>query len=171
MRIGVAMVTAGVLAGMTAGAPAQSARTVGLDEPGWTVFSDRNGTRVSVPSNIFTVEAGPAQRGDGIELQSADGRARLMIYVEANEENRSPAEFVRTNLKVPQRDLDYRRITDRFFAVSGYHEDEIYYSRCNFPAGAAGRAHCIYVAYPRSEEKAWDAVVTRISLSLKGARE
>jgi hypothetical protein len=176
MRIG--MVACGIAGagamGLVAlhGVPPAAAqeRTVGLDDPGWTVFADRAGTRVDYPSNIFTEEAGPAQRGDGVELRSADGRARLMVYVEPNQESFTPDRFVRTNLKVSPRAVDYRRITARFFAVSGVNEDEIFYSRCNFPSGAAGPMHCIYVAYPKSEERAWDAIVTRISLSLRGPR-
>lgn len=151
-------------------AAASRGPTVGLDNPGWAVFTDRAGTRVDYPSNIFTVELGPARRGAGVELGSADGRARLMVYVEPNAENHSPARFVRSNLRVPASAIDYRRITDRFFAVSGVADDDIFYSRCNFPARAAGPMHCIYIAYPRSEERAWDAIVTRISLSLRAPR-
>lgn len=150
--------------------PGAGGRTAGLDRPGWTVFTDAAGTRVDVPAGIFTEQIGPARRGEGIELQSADGRARLMVYVEPNDEAFTPERFVRTNLKVPAGALDYRRVTDRFFAVSGVNEGEIFYSRCNFPARASGRMHCIYVAYPQAEEKAWDDIVTRISLSLRGSR-
>ena len=35
--------------------------------------------------------------------------------------------------------VDYRRVTERFFAVSGVRDGEVYYSRCNFH----GRMHCI----------------------------
>ncbi|MFL9828460.1 hypothetical protein [Rhodoplanes sp. SY1] len=150
--------------------PGVGGRTAGLERPGWTVFTDAAGTRVDVPAGIFTEQVGPARRGEGVELQSTDGRARLMVYVEPNDEAFTPERFVRTNLKVPAGALDYRRITDRFFAVSGVNEGEIFYSRCNFPARASGRMHCIYVAYPQVEEKAWDDIVTRISLTLRGSR-
>jgi hypothetical protein len=43
----------------------------------------------------------------------------------------------------------------------------IYYSRCNF-GGAA--IHCFDLAYPQAEKRAWDAIVTRISLSLRPLR-
>ncbi|MDC7784178.1 hypothetical protein PQJ75_05975 [Rhodoplanes sp. TEM] len=174
MRIGLVAVVMGCaglgVAGAAVAQDAARARTAGLDRPVWRVFEDRAGTRVDVPAGIFTEAVGPAPRGDGVELRSADGRARLMVYVEENDEAFTPARFVRTNLKVPAGALDYRRVTDRFFAVSGVNDDEIFYSRCNFPARAAGRMHCIYVAYPRAEEKAWDDIVTRISLSLRGSR-
>lgn len=144
--------------------------TVGLDAPLWRVFSDDAGTRVDYPAGIFSVDGGPSPRGNGRELRSTDGRARLMVYVEGNEEGYTPASFVRTQLKAPRSELDYNRISDRFFAISGINKDQIYYSRCNFPFGAAGPIHCIYVAYPEEEKPLWDAIVTKISLSLRPLR-
>jgi hypothetical protein len=160
-----------LIAGATATARAQNAQTVGLDEPVWAVFTDPNGIRVDYPRNIFSVEVGPARRGEGVELRSADGRAQLMVYAEANAENLTPSEFVRSHLNLGSSELDYRRITDRFFALSGVNAGQTFYSRCNFPSGSSGAMHCIYIVYPRSEERAWDAIVTRISLSLRGPRE
>jgi hypothetical protein len=100
-------------------------------------------------------------------LESADGEARLMVYVEENEGHLTPASFVRTNLTTPTSQIDYRRITDRLFAVSGVHEGRIFYSRCNFPDGRNGAIHCIFLSYKSSEKEAWDDIVTHISLSLR----
>jgi hypothetical protein len=76
--------------------------TVGLDAPQWRVFSDESGTRVDYPAGIFSVDAGPSPRGKGRELRSADERARLMVYVEDNEEGYTPASFIRTQLNAPR---------------------------------------------------------------------
>jgi hypothetical protein len=43
----------------------------------------------------------------------------------------------------------------------------IFYSRCNFTRRTGGAIHCFDVVYPKDEERAWDAVITRISLSLR----
>jgi hypothetical protein len=51
--------------------------------------------------------------------------------------------------------------------ISGVNDGQVFYSRCNFPAGAAGPMHCIYLLYPNDEMRRWDAIVTRISRSLK----
>jgi hypothetical protein len=166
------LLTAAVLAAVSLAWPgsgkAQSiASTAGLESPQWTLFSDPLGTRVDYPENIFPVDAGPAPRGMGRTLRSRDDRAWLMVYVEDNEEHHTPASFVRAFLTAPRDRVDYNRITDRFFAISGVNEDQTYYSRCNFPAGIRGRAHCIYLAYPKDEERRWDAIVTRISRSLR----
>jgi hypothetical protein len=151
---------------MDAGA---AAVTPGLAAPRWTVFADEFGTAVDVPENVFPVDAGPSFRGTGRDLQSGDGRARLMIYMEDNDGRHTPASFVRANLAAPRDRLDYNRVTHRFFAISGVNDDQIFYSRCNFPHGVAGRLHCVYLAYPKAEVRRWDAIVTRISRSLRPA--
>jgi hypothetical protein len=133
----------------------------------WAVMTDEFGTRVDYPASIFTTDQGSPPRGIGRVLESNDGSARLMVYVERNDAHESPASFVRSNLQVPRSRIDYRRVADRFFAVSGEHEGRIFYSRCNFSDGSSGRLHCIFLSYSQSEKEAWDDIVTRISLSLR----
>jgi hypothetical protein len=153
----------------TAAASAQS-WTAGLDAPQWAVFTDRHGTRVDYPAGIFSVEAGDVPRGEGRSLSSADGRARLLVYVEPNEAGYTPERFMRSLFTGAAAETGYKRIANHFFAVSGARESHIYYSRCNFPDGRAGHLHCVYLDYPKSEEKLWDGIVTRISLSLRPLR-
>ena len=126
--------------------------------PRWSVMTDARGTRVDYPAGIFTIDEGAPPRGIGRVLDSADGDARLMV---------SPASFVASNLTMPASRIDYRRITDRFFAISGENDGRIFYSRCNFPDGRNGPFHCIFLSYKTSEKEAWDDIVTRISLSLR----
>ncbi len=133
----------------------------------WSVMTDAFGTRVDYPAAIFTTEQGSPPRGTGRVLESADGQARLMVYAEENEAHHSPASFVQSNLATPISQIDYRRITDRFFAVSGENDGRIFYSRCNFPDRRNGHLHCIFLSYKSSEKEAWDDIVTRISLSLR----
>lgn len=135
--------------------------------PHWSVMTDARGTRVDYPAGIFTIDEGAPPRGMGRVLDSADGDARLMVYVEGNEAHHSPASFVASNLTMPASRIDYRRITDRFFAISGENDGRIFYSRCNFPDGRNGPFHCIFLSYKTSEKEAWDDIVTRISLSLR----
>ena len=163
---------AGLLAIFALATPAaaqtqSAASTAGLDDPQWSVLSDSLGTTVDYPENIFSVDAGPPPRGTGRTLRSPDDRAWLMMYVEGNDERHTPASFVRAYFAGPRDSLDYNRVTDRFFAISGVNDEQIFYSRCNFPVGIRGSMHCIYLAYPQSEERRWDAIVTRISRSLR----
>lgn len=140
--------------------------TPGLNAPEWVVFADNTGTRVDYPGNIFPVDDGPAPRGSGRVLRAADGRALMMVYTEDNEDGHTPASFVHANFRGAREDLDYERVTGRFFALSGIKEELVFYSRCNF-AESRGQAHCIYLAYPKDETRRWDGIVTRISLSLR----
>jgi len=154
-----------LLAATGSGVAAQTAEP-SLAAPQWAVFAE-TGTAVDYPSNIFSVAAGPSPHGTGRRLQTEDGRAEFMLYVSANEEHDSPRAYVRKYLAVPKAKLDYTRITDRFFVVSGIESGRVFYSRCNYPRGASGQMHCIYLLYPQAETRAWDAIVTRISRSLR----
>lgn len=62
--------------------------------------------------------------------------------------------------------VDYRRVSSRFFVVSGVRQGIVFYRRCNRERNISSLA-CFDIAYPKTELRDWDAIVTRISLSLK----
>ncbi|MGL3108183.1 hypothetical protein [Bradyrhizobium sp. BR 1432] len=129
----------------------------------WTTYRiPQTGTSVAFPSSIFTEEAGRPD-GYGQRFRTADGRADLTIQAASNVGNDSPAAFLAK--KGPPPRIQYKRVTPRFFAVSSYKGDKVWYDRCNF---SGGLVHCVLINYPASEERAWDGIVTRISLSLHG---
>jgi hypothetical protein len=136
-------------------------------DPGWREFSvPSSGTRVNYPANIFSVDEGPLKTVVGERLRTSDGRAHLMVFTIKAEKSGSPAAFVARNLKIPRAALDYRRVSAKFFALSGVRQGRISYIRCN---EASGRSvlDCIYLIYPAAEKRAWDPIVTRISLTLR----
>jgi hypothetical protein len=104
----------------------------------WTVMTDTFGASVDYPASIFAAPAPPPPRGIGQSLVSEDGSARFMMYAERNDAHLTPEEYIHRNLAGPQSKLGYRRVSDRFFAISSTTPDDIFYSRCNFPEGAAG---------------------------------
>lgn len=124
------------------------------------------GTRVDYPAGIFS-PSGPPGKGVGERFETEDGRAVLTIYSHENSAGDTPAAYVRKNLRVKSAALDYQRITGSFFAISLEGDGLIYYSRCNFSGPARRVAHCFDLVYPQDEKRAWDPVVTRISLSLQ----
>jgi hypothetical protein len=153
-----------LIAGTALSAPS-AAQT--LHVPSWKTYWDEStGTRVDFPEGLF-VPAGSPSRGAGRRFRTPDGRAELSIYTLNSARGETPHSYLQNNLKVPRRVLDYERVTRQFFAVSALHQGRVYYSRCNFAADPSGPMHCIYLAYPARETKAWDAVVTRISRSLR----
>jgi hypothetical protein len=129
----------------------------------WTTYSiPQTGTSVEIPSSVFSETAGQPD-GYGERLKTTDGRANLTIQSAPNVNHESPAAFLAK--KSPPSRIQYKRVTSRFFAVSSYKGNDIYYDRCNF---SGGFVHCVLINYPAAEKHDWDGIVTRISLSLKG---
>ncbi len=153
-----------LLAASCVGAAAQEAAIARA--PGWTTHADA-GTVVDFPAGIFSVPEGAPPVGNGRRYRTADGRAELSVYTLANADHETPRAYLERHLRSEFKNLDYDRVSRRFFAVSGIVRGKTFYSRCNFerPRGAM---HCIYLDYPADETHAWDRVVTRMSRSLRG---
>jgi hypothetical protein len=133
----------------------------------WRTFEvPEFGTRIQVPASIFA-PAGKPERGSGQRFERSDGRAALSIYSRPNDKGENPATYLRHNLRMDRAALDYVRIARSFFAISSERDGIILYSRCNFSSRALRAIHCFDLTYPQEEKRAWDAVVTRISLSLR----
>ena len=145
--------------------PAQSLdRTSNIE---WRTFAIQDfGTTVQYPANIF-LPAGRPGKGIGQRFKRADGRADLSVYSLPNEARETPATYLRHNLRMNRSALDYTRIAKSFFAISSERDGVILYSRCNFSKRGRGAIHCFDLLYPQEEKRSWDAVVTRISLSLR----
>jgi hypothetical protein len=136
------------------------------DEPGWTTYADGYGTIVDFPASVFTQAEGAPPVGNGRRFRTADGRAEVSVYTLPNAEHETPRSYLSRHLKSDFSHLDYDRVGDRFFAVSGIVRGKTFYGRCNFE-GRRGAMHCLYLAYPAAQTHAWDALVTRMSLSLR----
>ena len=133
----------------------------------WRTFEvPEFGTRIQVPASIFA-PAGKPERGSGQRFERSDGRAALSIYSRPNDKGENPATYLRHNLRMDRAALDYVRIARSFFAISSERDGIILYSRCNFSSRALRAIYCFDLTYPQEEKRAWDAVVTRISLSLR----
>ncbi|MGJ4900071.1 hypothetical protein ACQR0V_00765 [Bradyrhizobium sp. HKCCYLS2058] len=127
----------------------------------WNTYRiPETGTSVDIPVSIFRDTAGQPE-GYGQRFQTADGRANLTVQSISNNAQDSPARFLAR--KNPPPNIQYKRVTSRFFAVSSYKGDYVWYNRCNF---VGGYVHCVLINYPRAWERDWDGIVTRISLSL-----
>ena len=131
---------------------------------GWRKYVvPETGANVAIPDEIFTQDAGPPDRGYGRRFQTGDGRANLTVNSMANVDKDTPASFLRKHFALPRSAAVYRRITGRFFVVSGIQNERIWYNRCNF---AREFIHCVLLNYPANEKRQWDDVVTQISQTL-----
>ena len=117
----------------------------------WTMLSDGEGTELPYPGDIFTERT--ERDTPGRVLTSADGRARLHVFVLPNDRHETPRQFIRRVIVDDRRNLSYERVTDRFFVFSAPEEDRILYRRCNFARDR--RIHCVDLRYPRREKRAW----------------
>ncbi|MBR1171524.1 hypothetical protein ACNJYD_04535 [Bradyrhizobium sp. DASA03005] len=129
---------------------------------GWRAYRiPESATSVDIPTSIFTEPAGKPD-GYGQQFRSHDGSADLTVQAVENQQGLSPAEFLAR--KNPPTGIIYKRITSNFFVVSSIKRDKIWYDRCNF---SRGYVHCVLINYPAAQKQRWDAVVTRISRSLR----
>jgi hypothetical protein len=119
------------------------------------------GAKVDIPVNIFTEDAGPPEGAAGRRFFTRDRRANLTLQSIANPDNDSPATFLAKQR--PPAGIQYKRVTPRFFAVSSIRDGRTWYNRCN---RVDGYMNCVLINYPTAEDREWDDVVTRISLSL-----
>jgi hypothetical protein len=158
--IPIVLITLGGSFGSTL-AMAQIART------GWVTYRDGSGTAIEYPRDLFSVSGGRPEGGSGQAFATSDGRAHLSIYVRDNPGRKTPADYLREHFRGSRSALNYDRVAPTFFAVSRNRGETILYRRCNFSYGANAAIHCIDLSYPRSEKRAWDGPVTRISRSLR----
>src|SRR2546423_13889054 len=121
------------------------------------------GSVVAVPRDVFSTQAGEGTP-KGRMLKTADGRAHLHVFTIRNERRESPAQFLARVFPRDRTRLSYDRVARNFFAVSQPSAALILYRRCNF---VARDIHCVDLQYPRGEKRAFDGIVTRVSLSLR----
>jgi hypothetical protein len=133
---------------------------------GWTTFRDGIGTRVQYPADLFSAARANRHRPGQI-FTTSDGRARLHIYAVPNKFGESPQRYLNRMFDQSRSRLTYDRVGRTFFAISAPDRGLILYRRCNFSDVRGGMMHCVDIRYPAREKRAWDAVVTRISLSLR----
>ena len=119
------------------------------------------GLSVDVPTSIFGEDGGTTEGNLGRQLFTKDRRANLTIRSFPNPSNDPPVIFLQ-KMNPPTR-IQYRRVTSKFFAVSSIRNGRTWYNRCN---QVDRYMNCVLINYPAVEDREWDAVVTRISLSL-----
>jgi len=131
---------------------------------GWGRYRDRNfGMVFDFPAHIFPLKS-VQQGGEGVLFSTPDGRAHLRVFGFRNRANQMPRDHLSQIANFEQAKFTYVRTTRRFFVASGTRNGMIFYRRCNFFRGK--RVGCLQLDYPVQDKRAWDNVVTRISLSL-----
>jgi hypothetical protein len=134
---------------------------------GWEQYRDRElGLTVDLPFHVFPRETAE-QKESATAFSTPDGRARIRLSGFTNEDNETPSGYLNRIARFDAASFTYIRATSRFFVASGISEDMIFYRRCNFSKSPDKRIGCVQLDYPEREKRAWDDIVTRISLSLR----
>jgi len=157
----------GLLVAMADGAAGHEAVMAAERSSGWGKYRNRDlRMAFDFPSSIFTLESAE-QSENGVVFSTPDGRARIRVFGFRNEANETPREYLNKIARPGEaKTFTYVRTTPRFFVASGTRDGNIFYRRCNF---FENRMSCFQLDYPEREKRAWDDVVTRISLSLAAA--
>ena len=157
-------ITLGSLAVIADMATRQEIASAAERPPEWGRYRDRNfGMVFDFPAHIFPLKSAQ-QGGEGVLFSTPDGRAHLRVFGFRNKGNQRPGEYLSQIANFEHARFTYVRSTRRFFVASGTRDEMIFYRRCNFFRGK--RVGCLQLNYPVQEKRAWDKVVTRISLSL-----
>jgi hypothetical protein len=149
----------------------QPAQTEMPQDPQWaSVTEAKSGTAVDIPRAVLSTPDGHAQKRVGRRYKTPDGRAKVAIWTQRNTRHDTPAGYLHRTFNIPRSTVDYERFTADFAVISGIFGTRVYYIRCNY-SRRSGSFHCFDLAYPVQEKRAWDAVVTRMSRSLRADYE
>lgn len=135
----------------------------------WATYANaRFGTTADYPADLFTKRDPAPENGDGARLHTADDSATLTIYGHYNVENDTPASYY--DRLVDSDRVMYKQVKRTYYIASGVRDGKIFYERCNFRKGDMATVDCFDISYPASEKARWDAIVTRISKSLRAGK-
>jgi hypothetical protein len=146
---------------------ASSAHAGEVEERWATYTNSRFGTTADYPANLFTVLDPEPENGDGQGFRTPDDRAQLSIYGAWNVQGDTPQSYVANYVDLAGASVTYKRVTDRFYVISGTRKGKIFYDRCNFSANPTGIIDCLTISYPEQAKSVWDPIVSRLSSSLR----
>lgn len=146
--------------------PAGTTVEAGLRSPDWRPYrSDRHGFAFDYPAGLFASRTALPD-GVGETLVSTDGTLRLSAFALPDPAARPlaavAADYLREAGNPP---VGYRRLTrNGHLVISGNRGDEVFYLRL---ARGGDGVHGVELRYLRRDERRFDALVTRVSLSFR----
>jgi hypothetical protein len=128
-----------------------------------TIHNKRFGFQIAYPSEILFPIDTPSG-ADGRVMQSADGRAKLLVATFENADNLTIdayREFLLSG-NYAGADIDYDRQKPRWFVLSGTKGDKTFYERVTFSCGGK-LINSWAMLYPTAEKKFYDRVLEAVS--------
>lgn len=138
-----------------------------LAEPQWKRFDNsRFGFSIEVPGGF--IEGEPPDNGDGATFTAPDGSAELRVWGAylVDSSLKQDAAMRRKGEAENGWRISYAPVKKSWFAYSGTKGDRIVYAK---GTSACGGEVALYfrIEYPKAEKTQYDALVTRLSHSLK----
>lgn len=133
-----------------------------------TYANDRFGATVDYPDR-FSVRAEPPANGDGQRFFTSDRRASLAVYGFLNALDETPRQMM-DGRRASGTAYSYADANPNGFVLSGTRGGTITYLRCLRSTFSSDVFNCAELEYPAAEARGWDAVVARISRSLRSGR-
>lgn len=140
-----------------------------LSAQAWLTYAnDRFGATVDYPPE-FSIADEPPTNSDGQRFFTADRRASLAVYGFFDVDHAGMTKL-RDRYREPGTSYSYAAANATSFVLSGTRRDRIVYLRCIRSSVSANIVNCADLAYPATEARLWDPIVTRISRSLRSGR-
>lgn len=139
-------------------------------EAAWRHYENaRYGFAIDVPGGLIL--ANESENGDGATFASADGAAELLVWggflVDTN--MAGEAKSRRAGEEEDGWTISYATTKRGWFAYSGTKADRIIYAKAVSSCKDAAALH-FRLEYPKAEKLQYDAMVTRLSKSLKAIK-
>jgi hypothetical protein len=129
-----------------------------------TIYNKRFGFSIAYPSEILMPVDTPSGNPDGRVLQSADGKAKLLVATFENADKLSLdgyRDFLLADVYAKAK-IDYAPQKSRWFVLSGERGDQTFYERVTFSCG--GRLiNSWAMVYPTADKRLYDRVVSAVA--------
>lgn len=136
---------------------------------GWSTYANaRFGAVVDYPDR-FSVRDAPPENGDGQRFFTRDRRAQMAVYGSYKVDGETMRELMDSARQAGVA-YTFADVRPDSYALSGTRGARILYQRCIRSRHERGIVNCVDLEYPAAEAGAWDAIVTRISRSLRSGR-
>ena len=130
----------------------------------WTaLYHAERGFTIAYPGDVFTPSA-EAKSADGNVLVSRDGKAKLLVgaFENASEFSLQAYHDYLLQQSYSGARVDYDRMRDKWFVISGTRGDTMFYERVTFTCGGK-LVNSWVMLYPAAERAFYDRIVEAVA--------
>jgi hypothetical protein len=132
----------------------------------WLTYTNvRFAFAVDYPADLFPSYV-ESDNSDGATFNAAGEGIEFRAFGFWNNDHQRPVALLKD--RTEGKTLDYSAVKRDYFVASGKQEGRdgaaVFYDRCNL---AGERVICVNLVYPAADKKKWDAIVQRLTRSLR----